>query len=1033
MCNPEKIPTKSRYTAFRILQQLAIQAMIALLLQSSLSSSALATPAPGRKNVIILYGASTKLPAHALFNSGLLPLMKTAGVDDSDLHQEYLDLQHSAGSEYRNCLAEYLRTKYAGEQFDVIIAFQPDALDFMLNEGSELFPGTPIVAAVTKEMIGGKSAGRKVIQLVYGFDALSTLNIAMTLLPDTKEVLVIAGPSTYDRHHLESALEAAEKLDGKVAFRFLTNHQLPEILKEVSRKREHAVILYTRLSSDSSGKVYIPRTVLTEISRAAKSPVFGLHDSLLGSGIVGGNLLSFAEIGKEVASISINLATARDDTQPLKVRFNKHTPMFDWAEMQRWGLGRSGLPNESVLINYRPGFWEQYWRYAIITLIFIAGESLLIAYLVWNRHLRIRSEKELHKSEELLKSYLHSSAVISWMKDEYGRYVFLSDTYQKRFGVRFEEWEGKTDYEVWPSDAAESYRRHDQEVLAEGRAIELIEMVTESNGNVSWWLITKFLFQDAGGMRFIGGLGVDITDLKQAEAALLKSALYARSLIEASLDPLVTISQDGKIMDVNQATVEATGVPREMLIGTVFSDYFTDPASARLGYETVLRDGIVRDYPLSIRHVSGRITDVLYNAAVYRDSEGELLGIFAAARDVTKLRHAEQERLELERQLLDAQKLESLGVLAGGIAHDFNNILTSIIGNTDLALLKLDQESPVRNNLKRIATSAHRAADIAKQMLAYSGKGRFIIGSVNLNRLIEALAHLIEASISKKNELHFNLTKPLPSVTADESQISQVLMNLVINASEAIGDRCGTITISTGCKNCDRDYLRGAWLSNDIAEGLYVYLEVEDTGCGMDKETQAKIFDPFFTTKFTGRGLGMAAVQGIIRGHKGSIQIYSEPEKGSIFRVLLPAGETGVKDMLPGLQESDFQGHGTVLLVDDEDFIREIGKEMLQALGFSVISASDGNEALEAFRANQDISCVILDYTMPHMDGLQCFNELRMLDPNIKVVMSSGYSEQDITSKLHGQLLTGFIQKPFTISSLREVLMNLEELRNPAD
>jgi len=501
--------------------------------------------------------------------------------------------------------------------------------------------------------------------------------------------------------------------------------------------------------------------------------------------------------------------------------------------------------------------------------------------------------------------------------------------------------------------------------------------------------------------------------------------LYARSLIEASLDPLVTISQDGKIMDVNQATVEATGVPREMLIGTDFSDYFTDPASARLGYETVWREGIVRDYPLSIRHVSGRIVDVLYNAAMYRDSEGELLGIFAAARDVTKLRHAEQERLELQRQLLDAQKLESLGVLAGGIAHDFNNILTSIIGNTDLAMLKLDQESPVRNNLKRIATSAHRAADIAKQMLAYSGKGRFIIGSVNLNRLIEVLAHLIEASISKKNELRFNLTRPLPSVTADESQISQVLMNLVINASEAIGDRCGTITISTGWKNCDQDYLRGAWLSNDIAEGLYVYLEVEDTGCGMDKETQAKIFDPFFTTKFTGRGLGMSAVQGIVRGHKGSIQIYSEPEKGSTFRILLPAGEMGDEYESPVRQETDFRWHGTVLLVDDEDFIREIGREMLQVLGFSVITASDGNEALDAFRANPDVLCIILDYTMPHMDGLQCFNELRQLDPHVKVIMSSGYSEQEITSKLHGQLLTGFIQKPFTISSLREVLQNL--------
>lgn len=385
----------------------------------------------------------------------------------------------------------------------------------------------------------------------------------------------------------------------------------------------------------------------------------------------------------------------------------------------------------------------------------------------------------------------------------------------------------------------------------------------------------------------------------------------------------------------------------------------------------------------------------------------------------------EQERLSLERQVLHAQKLESLGVLAGGIAHDFNNILTSIVGNTDLALMKLPPESPCIDNLRRVESSAAKATDLAKQMLAYSGKGRFVVEPIDLNRLLEEMLHILEVSISKHAVLRLNLVKILPSVEVDATQIRQVIMNLIINASEAIGEKSGVISITTGCMDCDSSYLKDVWLDENIKPGLYVYLEVSDTGCGMTKDTLKNMFDPFFTTKFTGRGLGMAAVLGIMRGHKGAIKVYSELGKGSTIKILLPASDKPHELFNGTAYESEWRGSGIILLVDDEETIRGIGREMLTELGFEVITAKNGREALEIFNKNMSIVAVILDLTMPHMDGEQCFRELRRIDPHLKVIMSSGYNEHEVNQKFVGKGLAGFIQKPYKLSTLRDVISKI--------
>jgi CheY-like chemotaxis protein len=349
----------------------------------------------------------------------------------------------------------------------------------------------------------------------------------------------------------------------------------------------------------------------------------------------------------------------------------------------------------------------------------------------------------------------------------------------------------------------------------------------------------------------------------------------------------------------------------------------------------------------------------------------------------------------------------------------------AILGHAELARDEISPMSPVRNSLDEIEKASRRAAELCRQILAYSGRGKFVIETLAPSDLVEEMVHLLRTSISKKTILNMNFDRTQLCMQGDPTQIRQVIMNLIINASEAIGEDSGVITISTGALECTRGYLSEALLGEDLGEGLYIYLEVSDTGRGMDEETLGRIFEPFFTTKFTGRGLGLSAVLGIVRGHKGALRVSSEVGKGTTFRILFPAVEEAAappaeKDLAAG---DTWKGTGRVLLVDDEETIRVLGKRMLERLGFAVLTASDGREALRIYQdREEEIDLVLLDLTMPHMNGEEAFRELRRINPAIRVILSSGYTEHEIVARFAGKGLAGFIQKPYTVAALRDRL-----------
>ncbi len=528
----------------------------------------------------------------------------------------------------------------------------------------------------------------------------------------------------------------------------------------------------------------------------------------------------------------------------------------------------------------------------------------------------------------------------------------------------------------------------------------------------------------------VARLGDRVAEVVALNESLRESEERFRALVETSSD---------WIWETDAADVYTYSSPRILgllgydpaeVVGRRPSDFVLPQDADRL--RDTFAEYVRERRPISglekdVRHRDGRLVTVETSAVPIVDVQGRFRGYRGIDRDITGRKQAEEERLQLERRILHAQKLESLGVLAGGIAHDFNNLLVAMLGNAELAMLEMAPTAPGREAVEDIRQAALRAAELTNQMLAYSGKGRFVVEAVDLGALVRETARLLEVSVGKRAHLQYEFGERLPTVDADAAQLRQVVMNLVTNASEAIESRegDGVIVLRTSLVQVDDQGVLGAAPSEDLPPGVYVALDVADTGCGMTEEVKARLFDPFFTTKFQGRGLGLAAVQGIVRGHGGTLTIESQPGRGTCIRVVLPVGrrKAGPSSPLGVATARIWQGTGTVLVIDDDGAVRMIASRILERMGFTVLTAENGAVGLDIFRARKDeIVFVLLDLTMPVMGGEQAFAELRRLRSDVRVVLASGYNEQDATNRFAGAGLAGFIKKPFTIEGLGAVI-----------
>lgn len=627
---------------------------------------------------------------------------------------------------------------------------------------------------------------------------------------------------------------------------------------------------------------------------------------------------------------------------------------------------------------------------------------------------RKQAEEALALSEKRFKELVHTIDAIVWEADASTfQFHFVSQQAEKMLGYPIADWLNKPNFwidRLHPDDrqAAVDYcvrstvalQNHEMEyrmITADGRTIWMRDIVT-----------VEAMDQKPVRLR---GIMFDVTRRKEARDELQRTLSLLGATLESTADGILVVDRSGKISSFNRKFLEMWRIPQP-LISTL---------SDRQALEYVIDQLVApKEFIQKVHELYNQPDAESFDVLEFKDGriferysqpqrlDGTSVGRVWSFRDVTERKRGEQ-------AMLQTQKLESLGVLTGGIAHDFNNLLVGILSNAGLALLELPQDSPARQTIQGIEMASQRAADLIKQLLAYSGRGHVLVEQIDLNSVVEEMAHLLQVSIGKTAAIKFNFSPNLPAVEADATQIRQVVMNLVVNASEAIGANSGVITIKTGVISADRNYFTNACLEPEILAGEYAFLEIADTGSGMDAETQAKIFDPFFTTKFTGRGLGLAAVLGIIRSHKGGIKIFSGPDQGTKFLILLPCAAAHVE--LPSVREMSVQpasNGGAVLVIDDDETARTVTAKVLQKFGYTPLLAADGGSGIEIFRNNaHDIACVLLDLTMPHPDGEEVFNEIRRIKSDATVLLMSGYTEQEATQRFAGRGLAGFLHKPY--------------------
>jgi len=492
-----------------------------------------------------------------------------------------------------------------------------------------------------------------------------------------------------------------------------------------------------------------------------------------------------------------------------------------------------------------------------------------------------------------------------------------------------------------------------------------------------------------------------------------------------------SITTTGLIAECNKITAQIYGQRQpDEIIGRKFSSL---SSCSQQRHESVLHAFVRNGYSLADHESSETAangeTRIFAHNLIGILEENRLARIWVTERELTQQRKLEQERQSFERRIGETQRLESLGVLAGGIAHDFNNLLTGILGHASLGRAEIMADSPLNAHFEEIEIASRSAANLCQQMLAYAGKGRFVVKPHNLSQLVSQSAHLLHISLTRHAELRFQLASTLPLVQADATQIQQIVMSLVINASEAIGQRAGLITLTTGLIQPDASTFSGCPYAPEEPAATYVFLEVRDNGSGMSPDVMARIFEPFFTTKFAGRGLGLAATLGIVRSHSGALRVQSNPGSGSTFTLYLPATETfATEDDKASLTNTPWKAEGTLLVIDDEAPVRSVTERMAQTLGFSALSAADGDQGIQFFQLYRtSIKVVLLDLSMPGLSGEETFASLRAIDPSIRVILMSGYNQPDPPAAITGKP-PSFLSKPFSIdqfqSAVRQVILH---------
>jgi PAS domain S-box-containing protein len=1098
------------------------------------------------KRVLILYSFDREQGMYVEIDESLRSTLTRGVPDRVEFYTEYLDLVRFPDQSHADNLVKLLRLRLAEKKPDLIVPVGFAALSFLLKDGSDLFPGAPIVALFNQRRAEDVHPGperRFLLTAVEGKDEPErTLGLALQLQPDTQNVVAIVGDSHIEKLWRMRLPEELSGYNGKVAITYLTGMPMDAILKQVSGLPPHTIVLYTYLFQDARGQFFRSEDALDLIANASRAPVYGIYYSCIGHGVVGGYMADPRKTGKTMADLAVRVLNGEKPADiPMSVDSSGRDTV-DWRQLKRWGISERRLPPGSVVLFKELSVWKRYRIYIIGFLCLLVLQAFLIFGLLAQRRHRNRAEKRLLSEKAFSDAVIESLPGVFLMQDRTHKNIRWNRNAEKiaRYHPSQVQRLGNT---------VEKYRDLIQQKVRDAfdnGGVAQIEMELLGQGEATHYYHFSAHRVNLEGKDYVIGVGIDISERKRAEDELRLSEARFSSAFEYAPIGVALVAVDGRWIKVNRALCELLGYTADELQAMTFQDVtHPDDRQVNLDYTRQILADEIRSYQMEKRyiHKSGRIVWVSLSASLVRDGEGRPLYRISQIQDITERKRAEEnlkqaderfgkafrsspeacaittlsdkrfieandaflrimgfERSEvigatvdelriwpdlderaglikklleggqvkeedvkfrtksgktlqirmsaeiiqlqnepcmlglardvteqnlLEEQLRQAQKMEAVGRLAGGVAHDFNNLLGVIIGYSELVSSALPAESPMQKRVEAIKNAGQRAAALTTQLLAFSRKQTLQPRVLNLNSVVTETGKLMRPLLGEDIEQKVILDPTLGQVKADFGQIVQVIMNLAVNARDAMPSG-GELILETANTVVDDGALAEGI---SIQPGSYVTLAVKDNGIGMDNETAARIFEPFYTTKPAGKGtgLGLATVYGIVEQSGGCIVVDTAPGEGTTFKIYFPRTDEAAKPLtvqpaLPKLRPAS----GTVLLVEDELALRTVVDDCLRQEGYSVLLAANGMDALQvAERYKGPIHLLVTDVIMPFVSGPELARSLKRERPETRVLYMSGYTADKLAGhrKLDPDL--ALLQKPFKLVDLAQKVRDL--------
>ncbi|MCK5163681.1 MAG: PAS domain S-box protein [Desulfobacula sp.] len=939
-----------------------------------------------------------------------------------EIQIEYMDTKRILNITYLEQLREIYKHKFRNQRFDVIICVDNNALNFLIKHRDEIFSKTPVVFCGVNNfhdsMLENTSLYTGVVEAI---EVKGTIDIALRLHPKIRQIVIYGTDTPTYFANKEIVKKVMSSNNGSVDVRFIEGLNIKEVQDNVQKLSDDSIVLLIASLKDEKGQRIFFRQFAEMVNRVSRVPQYSLWDFILGHGIFGGKLISGVSQGEIAAKMALRILNGEKIENILILRQSPNRYMFDYKHMKRFGINLSDLPPKSVLINKPSSFYSQHkglvWTAIIILLSLLSFITALGISIAKSR----RAEVALRESEEKYRSMMEAMKDPAYICSpdfyiEYMNPAMINRTGSNLAGeLCFKSIHHLEEKCPWClHDRVQQGEHCEQEVFSpkNNRTYHISNSpIVHVNGSISKMAVFR-----------------DITELKMAEESALQSEQRFRDLFESITDLIYTQDLDGRFVSVNPAMHKLFGYGMDEFIDHRATD-FMEP-EFRSGFRTqylemVKKQGHHEGITCYFKKNKEKVY-IEYKSSLVKPDNGETY-ISGIGRDVTEKVLSEKKVKKLQEQVAQSQKMESIGTLAGGIAHDFNNILFPIVGHTEMLLEDIPEDSPFCDSLNEIYTSSLRARDLVKQILTFSCQESGELKLMKVQPIIKEVLKLIRSTIPTTIEIKQDIQDECGVIKADPTQIHQIVMNLATNAYHAMEETGGELKASLKeTKLSEYDMI-----APNMEPGVYACLTIADTGVGMDRDLTKKIFDPFFTTKKKGKGTGMglSVVHGIVLNMNGAIQVYSEPGEGTKVLIYFPVEKSLSENKATDLKTKIQGGTERVLLVDDEEAILLMEKQMLERMGYQVTSSTNSLEALEVFSNSPGkFDIVITDMAMPNMPGDELSAELIKIHPHIPVLLCTGFSETMSEEKAASLGIKGFLLKPVVMKDfdqkIREVLMD---------